>query len=594
MTKNELKLLIAKNNTQKAIDELLSMPEVVNDGQEIFDLVVLLSSRYERVMAGSKAGTLTFENLQVELNNINLALLDIIQHLPAQQENAGRGKTAKSKSGVIELRIAQSFAGFDAVKREHLVGAISGMLNIKRSEVLVRQISSGSVYVILEMPKVYAVQLISIFKAGTAAEVLEQNLHITSIQLRGWWFTVSETLSSYFSKQVGWLVTVGIAILIPLIYQFNHNNNEAAPPLPPASTAVDVILHLDHRPVRPLIMVNNAPVSNWVAGAGTNEIILKGLTAGTDYTLEVNDTIAVCSGTIHPTAPMQHFTLDCHRKVIVPPPPDSFTIDIITLFDRPDIIVNEEQAEPINIIATAKGLFRSSVRLPAGQCRIGINDPKGQFDCKQNNMMVDVHADTVLRFLCEKKEEERRLYQVRVQLALLLNKKIQWKLDELMLILDGRITDEKAHKAAGAPNVAEFTVNVKEGEHRFSVLTPDAHLISCAGKKVNITADKTIIVSCTDQERNNWPEATVTLYCPAGVKIKGKPLELVMDGIKMNYTEVSGKHNMIGLQVQGVKISKKKRWFLLKNVNPKFNCNEMQVAVDRPSVKQNFVCNSGK
>lgn len=594
MTKNELKLLIAKNKTQKAIDELLSMPEVVNDGQEIFDLVILLSSRYERCMAEKRAGTLTFENLQVELNNINLALLDIIQHLPAQQENNTPGKGAKPKSGLVQLHIAQSFSGFDAIKREHLIGAISGMLNIKRSEVLVRQVSGGSIYILLEMPKVYAVQLISIFKAGTAADILEQTLHISNIELKGWWFVVSDTISSWFCSRTGVLITLGIAVLIPVIYLLNSNPETVNPPLPPVPALVDVILRLDHRPVRPLILVNNTPVSSWTAGTDTAEIVLQGLTSGNDYTVEVNDTVAACRGTIRPTAQQLIFTLDCRRKIIVPPPPDSFAIDIITPFDRPEITVNEEQAVPINTIAAAKGFFRTSLRLPAGACLVGVNDPKDQFDCTNNSMEIDVHADTVIRFLCTKKVEERRTYLVRVQVALLKNKKFQWKLNELMLFLNGRPSGITPHKAAKNINIAEFVVPVKAGEYSFGVATATDYVISCTGKKVNITKDSTLVLNCTDQGGTSWPEATVTLYCPVDAKVKGKPLDLLMDGISMKYKEVTGKKNMIGLQIKGVKISKKKRQFLLRNVNPRFNCNEMQVPIDQQTVQKNFECRSGK
>lgn len=215
MIKKELKLLLSKNKTQKVIDKLLSLTEVVNDNNELFDEVILLSSRYESCLTERRLGRLSFQEVQLQLNNINDSLIQAIQRLPDETEQTNRNIPINKKDKVIELLIDQEFYGFDSAKKENLIGVISGLLNIQRQEVIIRRVSNGSVKVTIEMPKKSAIQLVKIFKLGTSAAILQEVLKIKSVALKGWGASLL-TLKLVFGAGI----TAGIIVII--IMSQNH------------------------------------------------------------------------------------------------------------------------------------------------------------------------------------------------------------------------------------------------------------------------------------------------------------------------------------------------------------------------------------
>ena len=63
MLKKDLKLLLSENNIQQVIDVLLSLTEVVNDNEALFNEVILISARYRFYLPAKSAGTLNFEEV---------------------------------------------------------------------------------------------------------------------------------------------------------------------------------------------------------------------------------------------------------------------------------------------------------------------------------------------------------------------------------------------------------------------------------------------------------------------------------------------------------------------------------------------------
>ncbi len=185
MVKKELKLLISKNKTQKAIQKLLSLTEVVNDNDELFDEAILISSRYESFLTAKRAGAFSYSEEQIQINRINNSILDIIQRLPDSIAEISPLNSIKKEDNVIELFINQNFDDFNSTRKENLIGVISAILNIQRQDVIIRQIVRGSVKILIEMPKEKAVSLIEIFKLGTSATILKDTLKIKSITSKG-------------------------------------------------------------------------------------------------------------------------------------------------------------------------------------------------------------------------------------------------------------------------------------------------------------------------------------------------------------------------------------------------------------------------
>lgn len=186
--KTELKLLLSKGKTKKVIETLLSLSQVVNDNDDLFDEVILISSRYESCSTEKQAGALTFEQVQLQINNINNSLLQVIKSLPNETEKVSVNKPIKKEGKVVELLIDQDFYGFDSLKKENLVGVISGLLNIQRQEVIIRRVSSGSVKVLVEMSQGKALELKKIFEAGINASLFNDELKIKNVTLKNYIF----------------------------------------------------------------------------------------------------------------------------------------------------------------------------------------------------------------------------------------------------------------------------------------------------------------------------------------------------------------------------------------------------------------------
>ena len=187
MTKKDLKLLIGKNKTKEVIKALLSMTEVVNDNDELFDEVILLSSRHEGYSGDKRKGILNAEESQLQINRINHDLLLVIQKLPdtCQKESFFQTPQVKGNS-FVELLIDQNFSEYNSSLKDNLVNVIAGLLQIERNEIIVRRIISGSTKVLIEMPKDKSKALLAIFMTLAGYADLNKNLKIKNVSLFQW------------------------------------------------------------------------------------------------------------------------------------------------------------------------------------------------------------------------------------------------------------------------------------------------------------------------------------------------------------------------------------------------------------------------
>lgn len=184
MVKKELKILIGKNKTKKVIEKLLSLTEVVNDNDELYDEAILISARYENYITGKRAGVLNYSEEQIQINRINNSLLEIIQRIPDSIVELNPNKPLKKGDEIVELLINEDFEDFNSTRKENLVGVISAILNIQRQDVIIRQIVRGSVKISIELSKEKALDLMNIFKLGVESIILQEALNIKSISLK--------------------------------------------------------------------------------------------------------------------------------------------------------------------------------------------------------------------------------------------------------------------------------------------------------------------------------------------------------------------------------------------------------------------------
>ncbi len=183
--KKDLKILLSQNNTKEVIQKLLSLTEIVNDNDELFDEVVLVSARYENYLKNKREDTVGFSEQQIQINKINSSLLQIIQKLPDSIEIKDSNIPIVNNNRIVEINIDQEFASFDNTKKTELINYIINLLNIKREGIIIRAIQSGSIKILLELPKSKALGLILKFdhrKEGLLGRLI---FNITSIKLIG-------------------------------------------------------------------------------------------------------------------------------------------------------------------------------------------------------------------------------------------------------------------------------------------------------------------------------------------------------------------------------------------------------------------------
>lgn len=75
------KELIAKNQSEKVIDQLIKLAKKIND-KEISNSIILLSGRFESYVKDSRNGVLSAEEQEVSLAKLNQSILDLIDDLP--------------------------------------------------------------------------------------------------------------------------------------------------------------------------------------------------------------------------------------------------------------------------------------------------------------------------------------------------------------------------------------------------------------------------------------------------------------------------------------------------------------------------------
>jgi hypothetical protein len=260
MVQKELRLLIGKNEPQKAIEILLSLPEVVNDNDELFDEIILISSRYQGYLTAKRAGTLTFDQEQIQTSRINDSLLKAIQRIPNLAEKNNSNKPLRKEDRIIELLINQDFYDFDSSKKENLVGVISGLLNIQRQEIIIRRVSNGSVKVTIEMPEEKAKQLINLLKFGTSVTILTKTLKINSITLKGWGSTFF--ISTPFIISIIGSFIIFVCIFIYAVFA-PQNTNKLTQTNPIAVVPRDSIVpDTIHREENAIAIVNTNKVRN--------------------------------------------------------------------------------------------------------------------------------------------------------------------------------------------------------------------------------------------------------------------------------------------------------------------------------------------
>jgi hypothetical protein len=187
MIKKELKILLSKNKTQKVIDKLLSYIEIVNDNDDLYNEVILLSSRYARYAEEKRKGVLTFEQGQVEINNVHAALLNIIDQLPDTLREVNPYKPVRKEDSVVELIIDEAMANFGSNRKQSLITAISLMLEVDAQEIIIRKISSGSVKVAVELPKQKGRELVTMLKSGMQTAAMIGAFVFIGAKLKGVW-----------------------------------------------------------------------------------------------------------------------------------------------------------------------------------------------------------------------------------------------------------------------------------------------------------------------------------------------------------------------------------------------------------------------
>jgi len=211
MLKRRLKNLLSDNKTKKVIQTLLSITSVVNDNDSLFDQAILVSAQYKNYSNQKTLGLLSFDQQNLSSNQINFALLQIINSLPDSVEATNSQKVLNKGNKIIELLIDGKFDDFNSIRKEDLVKAISVILNIERKEVIIRELNSGSVKMYIEMPKFKAFELINIFKESTNNDLLKGLLKIKKITLKEWWLT-----SPFILKKI-----LPFLLICSLIFFFN-------------------------------------------------------------------------------------------------------------------------------------------------------------------------------------------------------------------------------------------------------------------------------------------------------------------------------------------------------------------------------------
>lgn len=153
MNKRELKQYVAKSEISGLLDRLLNLPFVLNESNDLYDRVIMVSALYNSTIVDCKKGTISFEQRNLNIARINDTLIRIINDLPKNLAVEDRIKVSNDDNKLIKIVITDDLNNFNSHVKNSLIGVISGLLEISRDKVIVKRIKSGSIIVILEVPK---------------------------------------------------------------------------------------------------------------------------------------------------------------------------------------------------------------------------------------------------------------------------------------------------------------------------------------------------------------------------------------------------------------------------------------------------------
>jgi hypothetical protein len=97
--KEELKLLLAKGNTKKLIDQLLEIKNQLDE--EVQESILIISSRWKNLQKQKNRGEISNEQESIHLARIHSALLSVIEEIPPQASKNSFNLALRLRSWLI-------------------------------------------------------------------------------------------------------------------------------------------------------------------------------------------------------------------------------------------------------------------------------------------------------------------------------------------------------------------------------------------------------------------------------------------------------------------------------------------------------------
>ncbi len=165
-TKAELKKLVAEGKVGEAIEKLLGIPMVLNssDLADVVDEVVILSFNWNKVKTERDQGIISYDQYNVQVNQITRGLLKQINHLPHQLPTAL--EQFDTDGSIVELMLDRPIEEFTTSKRNGLKSQLAQFLGIDKEALIIIKIINGSTIVRLSLPSVKAYLLVDRFNQG--------------------------------------------------------------------------------------------------------------------------------------------------------------------------------------------------------------------------------------------------------------------------------------------------------------------------------------------------------------------------------------------------------------------------------------------
>jgi hypothetical protein len=221
--KQALKLQIAKGETKKAIELLLSKSEIIND-PELLNPLVPLANTFYALQAEDEKGLLDHKEKTLRSNRIIDKLVLYIDKIP---EGAAR-EVAPSpipQSKTVEIKIDKPFESLTYELKESLARQLRDFLNLEENQLIIILIKNGSLIYRIKLPAGAARLLIKRFrfqqmKYGSYF----RDKKIVSIKPVGFSiidpiYTLAARLEQTFlGKYYKWII--GSIILLGLVYIF--------------------------------------------------------------------------------------------------------------------------------------------------------------------------------------------------------------------------------------------------------------------------------------------------------------------------------------------------------------------------------------